>query len=265
MAKTRTAERVTNGLLYGYLVAAVAFVLLPVAILILFSFSAARYTRFPIKAYSFKWYEQLFANDALIDALIRSAVLGVLCGLTTTLLGFLAAYCLARYEFPFKAAFHTFLILPVTVSYTIIGLGLLIFFTQIGLAGSFVAVWIAHTALFLPIPVAIIYSQLTRYQMNLERAAKDLGASTPSTLIYITLPLIAPAALASFFLTFTLSWDEFIVAFFLGGFEVTLPVKILLMIRSGLHPTINAVGALVFIVSMGAAVLAFTFFRRSRL
>ena len=73
--------------------------ILLVAILILFSFSAARYTRFPIKAYSFKWYEQLFANDALIDALIRSTVLGVLCGLTTTLLGFLAAYCLARYEY----------------------------------------------------------------------------------------------------------------------------------------------------------------------
>ena len=265
MSRTSVTRAATSWMLYGYFVAAVVFVLLTVGILILFSFSSARYSRFPIKGYSLRWYEELFANDALIEALVRSASLGVLCGLTSTVLGFLAAYCLARYNFPFKRAFHTFLILPATVSYTIIGLGFLIFFTQIGLAGSFTAVWVAHTALFLPIPIAIIYSQLSRYQLNLERAAMDLGASTPNTLIHITLPLIAPAALASFFLTFTLSWDEFIVAFFLSGFDVTLPVRILLMIRSGLHPTINAVGALVFVVSMGAAVLGFVFFRRSRL
>ena len=264
MSRPSTARAFTNVVLYGYFTAAVVFVLLPVAILILFSFSGARYARFPIRSYSLKWYEELMANDALIEALIRSVLLGTLCGLSATILGFLAAYCLARYRFPFRKAIHTFLILPVTVSYTIIGLGLLIFFTWMGIAGSFLAVWLAHTALFLPIPVAIIYSQLSRYQVNLERAAMDLGASTASTLLHVTLPLVAPAALASFFLTFTLSWDEFIVAFFLSGFEVTLPVKILLMIRSGLHPTINAVGALVFAVSMGAAVLAFIFFRRSR-
>ena len=264
MSRASTTRAVTNVVAYGYFTAAVVFVLLPVAILILFSFSGARYARFPIRSYSLKWYDELFANDALIEALIRSALLGTLCGLTATFLGFLAAYCLARYPLPFKKVFHTFLILPVTVSYTIIGLGLLIFFNWMGIAGSFFAVWIAHTALFLPIPVVIIYSQLSRHLGNLERAAMDLGASTPNTLLHVTLPLVAPAALASFFLTFTLSWDEFIVAFFLSGFEVTLPVKILLMIRSGLHPTINAVGALVFVVSMGAAVLAFMFLRRSR-
>ena len=264
MAKTSPNTIATNCLLYGYFAAAVGFVLLPVVILIIFSFSAARYSRFPIKAYSLRWYSELLGDGALIEALIRSATLGVLTGLTTTFLGFLAAYCLARYEFPFKAAYHTYLILPVTVSYTIIGLGLLIFFTKLGIAGSFGAVWLAHTALFLPIPIAIIYSQLSRYQANLERAAMDLGANTPRTLFYITLPLIAPAALASFFLTYTLSWDEFIVAFFLSGFEVTLPVKIMLMIRTGLHPTINAVGAVVFAISMGTAILGFLFFRRSR-
>ena len=102
----------------------------------------------------------------------------------------------------------------------------------------------------LPLAFAIIYSQMGEHQANIERAARDLGAAEWQVLALITLPLLWPALMASFFLSFTLSWDEFIIALLVSRFDVTLPVEIWSLLRSGLNPKTNAVGSLVFIVSI---------------
>jgi len=254
----------TDSFFYAYYVLSFIFILLPVVALIAFSFSSAKYPRFPFEALTLDWYREVFANEAMVKALLRSVLLGVSTGLSTSILGFLAAYNLARYRVRFKTFIQTFLMLPMTISYVIIGLGLLIFFSTVNIPKSLFAVWLAYTVTFLPIPLSIIYSQLGKQQVNLERAALDLGANTFKTMMYVTVPLVLPAILASFFLTFTLAWDEFIIAFFLCGFDATLPVEIWVRLRSGISPMINAVGTIVVAISMTTAFLAVLSFRRRK-
>jgi spermidine/putrescine transport system permease protein len=114
---------------------------------------------------------------------------------------------------------------------------------------------IGHVVINMPLCFAIIYSQMGAHQANIERAARDLGAREWQVLLLITAPLVWPALFASFFLAMTFSWDEFIIAFLLTRFEVTLPVEIWNMLRSGLNPKTNAAGSLVFGVSVLIALL----------
>ena len=145
--------------------------------------------------------------------------------------------------------------LPLTVSYLIIGMGLLVLFNAIGLPKSLLAAGIGHVVINLPLCFAIIYSQLGDHQISIERAARDLGAREGQVLGLITVPVMAPAIFASFFLSMTFSWDEFVISFLLTRFETTLPVEIWNLLRSGLSPKTNAVGSLVFAVSVVLAIL----------
>jgi spermidine/putrescine transport system permease protein len=152
-----------------------------------------------------------------------------------------------------------------TVSYLIIALGLLTVFNQIGLRPSLLATGIGHVVINLPLCFAILYAAMGDQQKNAERAARDLGASEARVLWHISAPmLIAPMA-AAFFLSVTFSWDEFIIAFLLTRFDVTLPVEIWSMLRSGLSPKTNAIGSLVFLVSISVLILLeLTLFRKPR-
>ena len=117
------------------------------------------------------------------------------------------------------------------------------------------AVVIGHVVINLPLCFAIIYSQLGDHQINIERAARDLGAPEWKVLLLITVPVMAPAIFAAFFLSMTFSWDEFVISFLLTRFDTTLPVEIWNLLRSGLNPKTNAVGSLVFAVSIMFVVL----------
>ena len=145
---------------------------------------------------------------------------------------------------------------PMTVSYLIIGLGLLIVFNFAGIGKSLLSVGIAHCVINLPICYAIIYSQFGGHLRNIDNAAHDLGASDIQTMIYVIIPVMAPPMLAAFLISATLSWDEFIIAFLLSSFDVTLPVMIFEMLRAGLTPEVNAAGTIVFAISVGLAFLA---------
>ena len=133
---------------------------------------------------------------------------------------------------------------------------LLTFFNQIGVAKSLAAAAIGHVVINLPLCFAIIYSQMGDHQVNIERAARDLGAGEWQVMLLVTAPMLWPAIFAGFFLSMTFSWDEFIIAFLLTRFETTLPVEIWNLLRSGLNPKTNAAGSLVFIVSILFAIVA---------
>ena len=233
-----------------YVVLIYSFIVLPVAVLVLFSFQEGQLPVPPMRGFSLQWYEQVFANERLMEALWNSIAVALLCSAFATLVGFLAAYGLARYRLNGATLLRWMLIAPLSVSYLIIGMGLLIFINTVGIPKSLWAVGIGHVVLNLPLTFAILFSQMGAQQINLERAARDLGAAEWQVLLLITIPLLWPALLAAFFLSVTLSWDEFIIAFLLTRFEVTLPVEIWSMLRSGLSPATNAVGTLVFAVSI---------------
>ena len=114
-----------------------------------------------------------------------------------------------------------------------------------------------------PLCFAIIYASLGEHQRNIERAAQDLGASDLRVMLWVTAPMLMPSIVAAYFLSVTFSWDEFIIAFLLSRFDVTLPVEIWSLLRSGLNPKTNAVGSVVFLVSVVIVLLLeFTVFRR---
>ncbi len=134
-------------------------------------------------------------------------------------------------------------------------MGLLVTFTTLGVPKSLVSAGIGHVVINLPLCFAIIYSQMGDHQANIERAARDLGAREWQVLALVTAPMLWPALFASFFLSMTFSWDEFIISFLLTRFETSLPVEIWNLLRAGLNPKTNAVGSLVFGVSVIMAIL----------
>lgn len=243
-------RRVTNLLQGFYLAALYGFIFLPVGVLVLFSFQEGRFPIPPFNGPSVKWYGAVFADSKLVEALLNSLAVALLSSALACLLGFLAAYGLARHKLPASGLQRALITAPLTVSYLIIGLGLLIVFNAIGVPRGLLTVGIGHAVINTPLCFAIIYSQMGAHQVNIERAARDLGARDWQVMTLVTAPMLAPAILAAYFLSVTFSWDEFIIAFLLSRFEVTLPVEIWSLLRSGLNPKTNAVGSVVFLISI---------------
>ncbi|WP_273522443.1 ABC transporter permease [Rhodosalinus sediminis] len=248
-----------------YLAAGFLFIYLPVGVLVLFSFQEGTLPVPPFEGPSLRWYAGVLSDDDLTAALLNSVLVALGQGAVAVTLGFLAAYGLARHVVPGTVFLRALLIAPLTVSYLIVGLGLLIVVQRAGLGLSLWTAGIGHVVINLPICFAIIYASMGAQQQTAERAARDLGAGEIDVIRLVTVPMLAPAILAAYFLSVTLSWDEFIIAFLLTRFDVTLPVEIWSMLRSGLSPRLNAIGSVVFLVSVTAVVAAeLLIFRRRR-
>ena len=233
-----------------YAIAIYGFIFLPVVVLVLFSLQATSFPIPPFTGPSLRWYQAVLSDTRLTAALVNSLLVAVLSSLGSVTLGFLSAWGFARFVLPGSALLRGLITLPLTVSYLIIGMGLLVLFNWAGVPKSLLAAGIGHVVINLPLCFAIIYSQMGDHQINIERAARDLGAPEWKVLLMITVPVMAPAIFASFFLSMTFSWDEFVISFLLTRFETTLPVEIWNLLRSGLNPKTNAVGSLVFAVSI---------------
>lgn len=238
-----------------YLLAVLGFIFLPVGVLVLFSFQDGRLPVPPFNGPSLRWYSDVLNDRRLMSALGNSLLVAGLSAAVALLLGFLAAQGLARYRLPGTAFLRLVLIAPLTVSYLIIALGLLTLYNRADLGLSLWTAGVGHVVINLPLCFAILYASMGEHQRSAEQAARDLGASDLRVMWLITAPMMMPAMLAAYFLAFTFSWDEFIIAFLLTRFDVTLPVEIWALLRSGLTPRANAIGSLVFLVSVGLLIL----------
>ncbi len=244
----RAAATLYALLLYG-------FIFLPVAVLVLFSFQGSLFPIPPFNGPSLRWYAAVLNDQRLTAGLLNSMLVAVITSAIATLLGFLSAWGFARFPLPASGLLRGLITLPLMVSYLIIGMGLLIFFNWIGMPKSLVAAGVGHVVINLPLCFAITYAQMGDHQANIERAARDLGATESQVLLLITAPMLWPALFAAFFLSMTFSWDEFVISFLLTRFDTTLPVEIWNLLRAGLNPKTNAVGALVFGVSIVLAII----------
>ncbi|MER9250832.1 ABC transporter permease [Mesorhizobium sp. M0598] len=248
----RAFIRLVSGL---YAIAIYGFIFLPVIVLVLFSLQATSFPIPPFTGPSLRWYEAVLADTRLTSALVNSLLVAVVSSGAAVTLGFLSAWGFARFALPGSGLMRGLITLPLTVSYLIIGMGLLVLFNWAGVPKSLTAAGIGHVVINLPLCFAVVYSQMGDHQINIERAARDLGAPEWKVLLLITVPVMAPAIFAGFFLSMTFSWDEFVISFLLTRFDTTLPVEIWNLLRSGLNPKTNAVGSLVFAVSIVLVVL----------
>ncbi len=243
-------QRTLNLLSTAYAIAIYTFIFLPVIVLVIFSLQSTAFPIPPFTGPSLRWYGAVLGDSRLTSALANSLLVASLSSVASVSIGFLAAWGFARFVLPGSALMRGLITLPLTVSYLIIGMGLLVIFNMSGVPKSLISAGIGHVVINMPLCFAIIYSQMGDHQINIERAARDLGAREWQVLAMITVPVMWPAIFASFFLAMTFSWDEFVISFLLTRFDTTLPVEIWNLLRSGLNPKTNAVGSLVFGISV---------------
>lgn len=247
-----------------YASAIYVFIFLPVAVLVLFSFQDGTLPVPPLHGLTLRWYGEIFADAKLMQALFNSLIVALVSSAVSCLLGFLSAYAFARYKLPGSGLQRALIVAPMTVSTLIIALGLLSVFSRLDIQLSLWTVGVGHVVINLPLCFAIIYASMGGHQVNIERAARDLGARDWQVMALVTAPMLMPSILAAFFLSVTFSWDEFIIAFLLSRFDVTLPVEIWSMLRSGLDPKTNAIGSVVFLISVAfLIVMELAVFRKS--
>ncbi|TMJ51362.1 MAG: ABC transporter permease subunit [Alphaproteobacteria bacterium] len=229
-----------------------AFLYLPIVILMIYSFNASRLVTV-WGGWSLRWYQEFFQDRAMIEAGWMSLRVGATSATIATLLGTLAAVALSRGEgFKGRTLFSGMLYAPLVMPEVITGLSLLLLFVAVNAERGFWTVTIAHTTLTMCFVAVVVQSRLTSLDRSLEEAAMDLGCSPARAFLAVTLPLIAPAIAAGWMLAFTLSLDDLVIASFTTGpGSATLPIRIYSEVRLGVKPEINAICTLVIaLISM---------------
>jgi spermidine/putrescine transport system permease protein len=225
------------------------FVFAPVLSLLIFSFQASRVQSFPITAFTMDWYRNAWENPEVRTGLQNSIVVGVIAGLAAAILGFLSAHLLARGKLRYGNLYVALVSLPAFVPLLLSGIALLMYYQRIRLAGSLWAIIAAHSCFCSPFAMAVIRGPYERLNIDIEHAARNLGAGGFRIMFQIVLPQLWPAIAAGMLISFLLSWDEFILAWFVGGFQRTLPVVIYGMMGASFNPSLNAVGVVSIAIS----------------
>lgn len=242
--------------LYGWLALVFGFVFAPIASTVIFSFNADRFPSLPWGGFSLDWYRAVFADETVRRSFGNSLVVAGVSSVIATFLGFTAAYVDYRFRFFGKQIYMAIAALPPTVPVVILGVAMLTFQGRIGLSGTIAGIVAAHVVIAAPFAMALVRMRLSDLDPALEPAAWNLGAGPWMTLRQIILPFTLPAIVAALFITASVSFDEFMIAWFISGLNETLPVRVLAMLQGQVSPRINAVGALAFAVSTILVVLA---------
>lgn len=238
------------------------FLYLPILVLLIFSFNASRLAA-TWQGFSWHWYGQLIQNRALHAATWNSLVVAVVSTIVATVLGVPAAMGLERLARRSQQILGGMFLLPLVIPEVMMGVSFLLLFVMIGMPLGLTTVILGHAAFNLPLVIAIVRAKLRKLDPRLREAAADLGASPWEVFRLVTLPLLRPAILGAVLMAFTVSLDDFIVTFFVAGpGATTLPLKVYSMIKSGVSPEINALSALMVLVSMGLVAFSLLLQRR---
>lgn len=239
-----------------YLVALFTFVFAPIVTSMVFSFNSDRFPTVPLGHFTTHWYETAFARPEVWGAFRNSLIVALCAATLSTALGFVTAYTDFRFGFRFKTAYLALALLPPTIPLVIMGLAMLAWLARLGLSGTLPGIVIAHTVMGAPFAMAICRMRLQQMDPALESAAWNLGASQWRAMRAVVIPFSLPALISAFCLTAAVSFDEFIVAWFVSGLNKTVPVMILEILQGNVDPQINAIGTVVFLTSMTLVIAA---------
>lgn len=223
-----------------YLLLIYGFLYLPILVLIVYSFNDSKYS-LEWQGLTWQWYQNLFDDPDLLQVALNSALIATLSATVATVIGAMAAVALYRYEFFGKPLLNALVFVLMMTPDIVMGIALLILFASLSLPLGFWTLLLAHITFNIPFVVVTVLSRISGFDRHLLEAAKDLGATEFQTVRRIVLPLLSPAIIAGWLLSFTLSMDDVMVSFFVTGptFEI-LPLKIYSMVRLGVTPEINA-------------------------
>ncbi|WP_320823436.1 ABC transporter permease subunit [Reinekea sp.] len=247
----------------------ITFLYLPMIILIIFSFNESRLVTV-WGGFSGKWYVELFQDQQIMSAVLRSLELAFYASTAAVILGTMAAVVLVRFtRFRTRTLFSGMITAPLVMPDVIIGLSMLLLFVAMSQylgwpqTRGMMTIWIAHTTLCMAYATVVITSRLTEMDRSLEEAALDLGASQLKAFMQITLPIIAPAVVSAWLLSFTISLDDVVIASFVTGpGATTLPIEVFSSVRLGVTPKINALATLIILTVSTVAVGSWFLTRR---
>jgi len=241
--------------LLAYTMAVFAFLYLPIAILIVYSFNGAGVGGFPPRDLALQWYRILFQDGAIWESVGNSLLVALCAMVIALLLGIPAALALDRAAFPGKALFRRLVLLPLILPGIITGLSLLMFFNFNSVKLSLVTIVLGHGTALISVATTEVFAGLQKLDRVQEEASLDLGANYWQTFWRVTLPNLRLPIIGAALLIFTLSMDEIAVSFFLIGRDNTLPLEIWGRLRRGITTEINAISAIIFVFSMLAIVM----------
>ena len=242
---------ITGSGIFGYL-----FLYAPILILVIFSFNSSRFVT-AWEGFGFRWYRELFQNEAMAVALRNSLVVAVSSTLISAVFGTMVALVMERHQFFGKTAFDALLYLPIIIPDIAMAVMLLLFFVMASIKLSLFTIIISHVAFNISFVAIVVRARLVGFDRSLEEAAQDLGANELQTFWHVTLPLLMPGILAGALLAFTLSLDDFVITFFTAGVgSTTLPLRIYSMVKLGITPEINAISTLLLLVSMSLVLVS---------
>ncbi|MEF8781280.1 MAG: ABC transporter permease [Haloferacaceae archaeon] len=261
LGRIQIGDTAATGLQKAGAGAVILFLYLPIAVVIMLSFTPQTTPTFPMPGVSLRWYEALLQDDAMIDALVLSSELAFVTTVVSIVVGSLAAFGIVRTDFGDsvldEGKLRLLFSLPILIPWIITGIGGLVFFNVIGLFGTFRSYLIGHVLITLPFTTLVVASGLDGFDVSLEEAAMNLGATKRRAYFEVTLPMIMPSIVAAMLFAFILSFNNFIHTFFWLSFsDQTLPVYIFGLLRRTYDPTLNAIGTFLIVFSLAVTITA---------
>ena len=246
-----------NGLMV-YAGFAVAYMLIPIAVIAIFSFAETPRDRLDFSlggGFTLEYWQNAFSISELNEALLRSLELAALTTVIATAIGTLMALALVRYEFFGRRASNLLIVLPMATPEIVMGASLLSLFVVYGIGLGFTTLLIAHVMFCISFVVVVVRSRLIGFDRSIEEAAADLGATPIQAFRYVTLPLLAPAVISAALLAFALSIDDFVISNFNSGTTETFPLYVYGVALRGIPIQVNVLATMLFIVTASAIAL----------
>jgi len=226
------------------------FLYAPIFVLMFFSFNSSRSIQV-WTGFSTRWYGELLRDQSVLDAFQTSLIVGASATAISTIIGTLTALALTRHSFRGESVADSAIYAATVMPEIVVGVSLLVFFVAIQFALGITTIIIAHVAFTISFVTIVVRARLSGMDRSIEEAAQDLGASPVTTFLRVTLPLILPGVMGGALLAFTLSFDDFVITFFVSGVgSSTLPLKIYAMIKLGVSPVINALSTVMLVATI---------------
>jgi len=254
-----------KSLKYVYALVVYFFMYFPLLLTIVFSFNASRFAT-SWKGFTLVWYDKMLSNTMLVSSAWNSIILASTAATIASLLGTVTAIAMHRYHFKGKSVVSASLYILVMSPEIIMAISMTMMFLLLGIPLGFYTMLISHVTFCLPFVAITVMSRLAGFNKHIIEAASDLGAEESSILSKIILPMIFPAVLSGWLMSFTLSLDDVIISFFVSGgptFEI-LPLRIYSMVKSGVKPDVNALCAVMFAVTSVIVWSSYFFMRRKK-
>ncbi|MCD0448431.1 ABC transporter permease [Actinocorallia sp. API 0066] len=252
-------------LLHAYTLLLVAWLVLPIAVMIAFGFNdTSSKQNFVWEGFTFEWYARLFEKEDLTRALVNSLLIALLSTVVTTVIGTMVGLALGRFRFRGQGTSNFVLFAAISTPELVMGSSLLAMFVQLNTPRGFVTILLAHVMFSIAFVAVTVRARVVGLDPSLEEAAADLGASGWTTFRLVTLPMIMPGVMAGAMLAFALSVDDFVITNFTSGSTVTFPLWVWSSTRTGTPPQVNVMGTLIFAVGVLVALYNLWSARRRR-